>query len=730
MRLLIHAINGVGLGHLVRTLEIAKNIRSLDSSLDISFVTNSEFTDLIAKQGFTFTRLDMNTKNVLNNEISYEKYLEYNFVAIKDILLKEKPDMILFDSEINLKLIDFCIDNDIKIGFILRNKKNSYFNDLIKEEIIKKFDIVLVPHLKKEVKPDQLKILEKLSNIFFIGPIIKFSERKISKKNSNDLNILICFAGGSDVKNNEPLFDNISSFLKELKKNKLVINGKNIDVNIITGPFFNDKKYSLEGFESKRFSYDLFNDIKDSDICIIPGGYNLVNEVVLAKTPSIIIPLDRKEDDQFLRVSRLEEKGCVISGEKEIFKKLEEIIRKDRLKEMQKCFPGLKQGNIEGAKKILKFLKKEYGKEDNIAVVKGEWLDISEKFIFDEIRNMKRFVPYIFCLNKKKDYESKNIFFDDKYSSLWKPSYPLIMRRSKGVYDEFINKCTKIIKDKKIRILHASYLTDAFFFLKLKTITDTRLISSVRGYDFYSKDLDYSKVFEKGDLFLVRSEIMKSDMIKKGCPKDKIKIHHSGVDTAFFSYKKRDLPKNKEIRFISIGRLIPKKGMIYTLKAFNLFNKKYPDSSLTIIGEGEEKKDLLNFIHENNLENKVILKDKVPNNKILDRLYENHIFILHSVTGKNNDSEGIPVVLMEAMSTGMPVISTFHKGISELIEQEKSGYLVKEKHAEGLFERMEYLYKNKDVWEKIGFSAREKVKKDFNIDIQNTLLEDIYEDLI
>ncbi|PLW80804.1 hypothetical protein C0585_00700, partial [Candidatus Woesearchaeota archaeon] len=295
----------------------------------------------------------------------------------------------------------------------------------------------------------------------------------------------------------------------------------------------------------------------------------------------------------------------------------------------------------------------------------------------------------------------------------------LIMKKDKVLYKEFIKDCVKIIKDKKIKILHASYLTDAFFFLKLKTVTDTKLISSVRGYDLYSKNLDFSKVFEEGDLFLVRSKVMMFDLIERGCPKDKIKIHHSGINTDFFSYKKRDFSKNEEIRFISIGRLVPKKGMIYTLKAFYLFNKKYPNSFLTIIGEGKEKNKLMDFISKNNLKRKVKLEDRLSNNNIKKVLHKNHIFILHSITGENNDSEGIPVVLMEAMSTGMPVISTSHKGINELIEKNVSGYMVREKDVEELFEKMEYVYGNTNIWEKVGLFAREKIKRDFNINIQN-----------
>jgi len=107
-----------------------------------------------------------------------------------------------------------------------------------------------------------------------------------------------------------------------------------------------------------------------------------------------------------------------------------------------------------------------------------------------------------------------------------------------------------------------------------------------------------------------------------------------------------------------------------------------------------------------------------------------HLFILPSIEAKDGDKEGIPVVLMEAMATGIPVISTYHSGIPELIEDDKTGYLVKEKNIEELYKKMLQVIENYDSMNKITHNARKKIEKDFNLIKQTNKLEKIYYHLI
>ena len=107
-----------------------------------------------------------------------------------------------------------------------------------------------------------------------------------------------------------------------------------------------------------------------------------------------------------------------------------------------------------------------------------------------------------------------------------------------------------------------------------------------------------------------------------------------------------------------------------------------------------------------------------------------HIFILPSITSANGDKEGIPNVLKEAQATGMPVISTYHAGIPELVLNGRSGYLVKERDTNGLSERLIHLIENPDLWFEFGKIGRKHVEEQFNLHKQIMKLEKIYKEMI
>ena len=206
MKLLVHAIDGVGLGHLSRTLTLAKELKKSRPNLDIVFVTNSKFPELIKKSGFKFYTIELDTKSVLENEVSYREYLKKNFNSIKKIILNESPNAVLFDSEINEEIINLCKKQKTKTIFILRNVTKEKFKDIVKTNLLQDFDLILVPQIKKQTLYKDY--LEKLKNVHFTGPILKetLNQEKIIPKNKNKINILISFSAGANIVFNKPLF--------------------------------------------------------------------------------------------------------------------------------------------------------------------------------------------------------------------------------------------------------------------------------------------------------------------------------------------------------------------------------------------------------------------------------------------------------------------------------------------------------------------------------------------
>jgi len=105
------------------------------------------------------------------------------------------------------------------------------------------------------------------------------------------------------------------------------------------------------------------------------------------------------------------------------------------------------------------------------------------------------------------------------------------------------------------------------------------------------------------------------------------------------------------------------------------------------------------------------------------------IFIAPSITSKIGDKEGIPNTIKEAMATGLPVVSTLHAGIPELMIEGETGFLVPERDVDGLAEKLDYLITHPEIWEKLGRRGREVVMERFNLVQQVKELEQIYRDV-
>jgi colanic acid/amylovoran biosynthesis glycosyltransferase len=100
--------------------------------------------------------------------------------------------------------------------------------------------------------------------------------------------------------------------------------------------------------------------------------------------------------------------------------------------------------------------------------------------------------------------------------------------------------------------------------------------------------------------------------------------------------------------------------------------------------------------------------------EVIALLREAHLFVAPCVTAENGDQEGIPNALKEAMAMGIPVLSTWHSGIPELVEDGVSGLLVPERDSEALADGLAYLIDQPERWPAMGRAGRDKVDAEFN----------------
>src|SRR5439155_18822417 len=130
-------------------------------------------------------------------------------------------------------------------------------------------------------------------------------------------------------------------------------------------------------------------------------------------------------------------------------------------------------------------------------------------------------------------------------------------------------------------------------------------------------------------------------------------------------------------------------------------------------------KKIKQLIKKMGLKKYVILKGYVPHHQIVDLLHHAHIFLLASQSRYHGISEGIPNAIMEAFATGLPIISTNHGGIPEIVQDGVSGFLVPEKAAQAMADKLAYLIEHPEVCKSMGKIGCKHVKRYHNMKIQN-----------
>jgi len=259
---------------------------------------------------------------------------------------------------------------------------------------------------------------------------------------------------------------------------------------------------------------------------------------------------------------------------------------------------------------------------------------------------------------------------------------------------------------------------------------EAKLVTTFHGNDLSAYILKnpkaYTRLFTNGDLFLPISEQTKQKLQMLGCDPKKTAVHRMGVRMERFEYTPRERIKGEPTTILTIGRLVEKKGHEYAIRAFAKVAATRKDIRYLIVGDGPQRSLLETLAAELGVKDRVEFLGEINQDEAAELYRKSHIFLLPSVTAADGDQEGVPVVLMEAQATGLPVISTKHAGIPEVVEDGKTGYLVGEKDTDALAEKLGYLIEHPEQWPKMGEAGRKLVEEKYDSNKLNKELAGIY----
>ncbi|BAU66897.1 group 1 glycosyltransferase [Stanieria sp. NIES-3757] len=307
----------------------------------------------------------------------------------------------------------------------------------------------------------------------------------------------------------------------------------------------------------------------------------------------------------------------------------------------------------------------------------------------------------------------------------------------------------EIAKKKQSEIVHSHFGHLACSDINTAKKANLKQIVTFYGYDVNCLPNSnpiwikkYQKLFANVERVLCEGPHMGRCIVNLGCPPEKVIVHHLGVKINQIDYQPRTWNREEPLRILMAASFIEKKGFPDGLEALGILQHEIP-LEVTIIGDASqsnpknrkiqsqiEKEKILATIDKYKLSKKVRLLGYQPYSVFFEEAYKHHIFLSPSITASDGDTEGgAPVSIIEMAATGMPIVSTTHCDIPEVIKHGITGLLAPERDVAELVNHLRWYINHSTQWAKMLDAGRKHIETEYDAQTQGQKLAEIYQDV-
>ncbi|MFM7182751.1 MAG: glycosyltransferase [Verrucomicrobiales bacterium] len=360
--------------------------------------------------------------------------------------------------------------------------------------------------------------------------------------------------------------------------------------------------------------------------------------------------------------------------------------------------------------------------------------------IYRQITGLDRYDTFVIC--KERRCEDRYPFSDIELKPKVRSNFirrfwlkhilkepPIVYRGEYGVLDA-------ILKRRHADLLHVYFGHTGVHLLPFIQRWPRPSVVSFHGMDVQPRGDQpgyverLSTLLREVPLALARSQSLLDRLIELGCPPENVRLNRTGIPMDKFPVVRREVPADGAWHLVQACRLIEKKGLPVTLEAFAGFAARYPKARLTLAGDGPLEARLRARAGEMGIADRVEFRGFLGESDLCRLYHEAHIFIHPSQMTADQNQEGIPNAMLEAMATGLPVLATLHGGIPEAVENGITGLLVPERDADGLRDHLLALAAEPARWIAMGEAAATSVRAEFEASAAIRRLEAVYDEAI
>lgn len=366
------------------------------------------------------------------------------------------------------------------------------------------------------------------------------------------------------------------------------------------------------------------------------------------------------------------------------------------------------------------------------------WLPQTQTWMYNQIKYLPDDVEcHIICEKTENldQFQLPRMWVFDQEASIFRYYWEKGLRKLRIRRD--LGLAVSAAKHVGARVLHSHFGYSGWSHLRMAWEARTKHVTTFYGADMNLAPAQkliwrdrYLELFERGDMFLCEGSHMAACLEKLGCPREKIMVHHLGVEVGNIAYRPRILMDREALKVFIAASFTEKKGIPYSIEALGKMSRDVP-VELTIIGDAmggtTEKDKIMEALERSGLRDKTRLLGYQPHKKLFEEAYKHHLFLAPSVTAQNGDTEGgAPVSIIEMAATGMPVVSTTHCDIPDVLNYGQNGWLAQERDIDGLVRIIQKWIAEANKWPSLLAHARNHIETEYNAVKQGQRLGELY----
>jgi glycosyltransferase involved in cell wall biosynthesis len=376
-----------------------------------------------------------------------------------------------------------------------------------------------------------------------------------------------------------------------------------------------------------------------------------------------------------------------------------------------------------------------------VLIYRNEVLPLSETFIKEQILALRDWRAVLVGRRLLKQLPLENL--DVRIVGPEHPTFPSrLLWKAGGMLGVVPTHIRRALEAERASLIHAHFGPDALDAWPLARALGLPMLVTLHGYDINI----YREWWEAGNAgtdmrryprrllqlarqphvgFIAVSEAIRRRAIEFGIPDRKITVRYIGIDSTRFAPGAVPISQRAP-RVLFVGRLVEKKGCRYLIEAMAEVRNALPAARLIVIGDGPLRLDLEQLARKRGVQ--ADFRGVLSNVEVKRELDAARVFCLPSVTGENGDAEGLPISILEAQASGVPVVTSARGGVGEAVKDGVTGFVFPEHDVSALVSKLTTILAHNDVAEQIAAKCARFIATSFDIGLLTTKLEMSYDD--